>query len=315
MAEKQIYKLKIDENFKKLIPPLTPNEYEQLEENIVRDGCREPLCVWENTIVDGHNRYEICTRLKIPFFLQKVKFSSEEEALNWICANQLGRRNISEETRRYLIGKRYEMEKKLFGNTNPFGKNQHYEKEDGGQFDHHPQMQESKRLTAKKIGKEYNLAEATIRRYGRYAKHIDKLAKNEPVLASEVLAGKVKISRDNISKLAKQSSEVVNNAKTQLNNKNSDFVSYSKTRQIIPAKKEKEDEQKRTVKDMPAYDPDAEISSLALTIPSWISSINRTLSFANFNKTSDKAMEKLQNELKQLKYTIDVMLLAIEENS
>jgi len=307
MIEKQIYNLQIDKNFKQLIPPLAPNEYEQLEENIVRDGCREPLCVWGNTIIDGHNRYEICSRLKIPFSLQEVEFNSEEDALAWICANQLGRRNISEETRRYLIGKRYEMEKKI-GAANFSGKNQHYPKEDGGQFEHHPQMQESKRLTAEKIGKEYNLTQATVRRYGRYAKSIDILAKKEPELISEILTGKIKISKDNVSKLAKQSSEVVNNVKNQLNSNNSDFVNYYKVRKVIPVKKEK-----ITVKNMPVYDPDAEISSLSLTIPSWISSIDRTLAMADFNKTSHKAMKKLKGELKELKYTVDAMLLVIEE--
>ena len=72
MAEKQIYNLRIDEKFKQLIPPLTSIERTQLEENIAKDGCREPLCVWENVIVDGHNRYEICTRLQIPFFVQSM---------------------------------------------------------------------------------------------------------------------------------------------------------------------------------------------------------------------------------------------------
>jgi len=64
---------------------------------------------------------------------------------------------------------------------------------------------------------------------------------------------------------------------------------------------------------MPAYDPDAEISSLTLTIPSWVSSLNRTLSIADFNKASEKAKIKLQNELKNLEYTVNVMLLAVEE--
>lgn len=308
MTEKQIHNLQINKTFKQLIPPLTPNEYSQLEENIVKDGCREPLCVWENTIVDGHNRYEICTRLNIPFLLQEVGFNTHEEAIAWICANQLGRRNISNKTRKYLIGKRYEIEKKLLGATNPSGKNQFSEKEVGDTLCPQPQTQEGKEKTAEKIGKEYNLSQTTIKKYGNYAKSIDKLAKEEPELISEILTGKIKISQDNVTKLAKQSSEEINNVKTQLNNNNNNFVSHSKTR-VIPEKKEK-----TTVKDMPAYDPDAEISSLALTIPSWISSINRTLSVADFNKTSGKARAKLQNELKQLKYTIDVMLLAVEEN-
>lgn len=129
-----------------------------------------------------------------------------------------------------------------------------------------------------------------------------------PEFISKILTGKIKISQNNISKLAKQSPEIVNNVKNHLNGNNRDFVNYAKARKVIPAKKEK-----TTVKDMPVYDPDAEISSLALTIPSWISSINRTLETADFDKTSDKARAKLQNELKQLEYKVNVMRLAIEE--
>ena len=111
MTENKIYNLKIDLEFKKLIPPLTSEEFALLEENIVRDGCREPLCVWDDVIVDGHNRYAICAKNNIPFHIQPLEFMSREDAQNWICANQLGRRNISDETRKYLIGKRYQMEK------------------------------------------------------------------------------------------------------------------------------------------------------------------------------------------------------------
>lgn len=307
MTEKQIYDLQIDEHFKQLIPPLTANEQKQLEENIVKDGCREPLCVWGNIIVDGHNRYEICTRLQIPFCIQQVDFNNREEAIAWICANQLGRRNISEETRRYLIGKRYETEK-ILGTRNHLGKNQHSENEVSATIYHKPQTQKNRGLTAERIGKEYNIAQATVRKYAYYAKTIDNLSKKDPELISELLSGKVKISYENIAKLSKKLPATFNNVKKQLSNKHSNFVSYSEARRIIPQKKNPP-----TIKDMPVYDPDAEISSLALTIPSWISSINRTLSMADLNKASNNAKTKLQNELKNLEYTLNAMLLAVEE--
>lgn len=118
------YKLQVDPEFKSLIAPLDPTERRMLEENLIRDGCREPLSIWNDTILDGHNRYEICCRLHIPFETVQVAVSSREEAIAWICVNQLGRRNISEETRRYLIGKRYGIEK-VIGAHNSAGINQH----------------------------------------------------------------------------------------------------------------------------------------------------------------------------------------------
>ena len=60
-------RLKTDEEFKHLIRPLRQREYTQLEQNILSDGCRDPIVVWNDVIVDGHNRYEICMRYGIPF--------------------------------------------------------------------------------------------------------------------------------------------------------------------------------------------------------------------------------------------------------
>ena len=53
-------KLAINEELRTLIPPLAEDERRLLEENIIRDGCREPLTVWQDTLLDGHNRYDIC---------------------------------------------------------------------------------------------------------------------------------------------------------------------------------------------------------------------------------------------------------------
>ena len=60
MQEKRLYKLKIDEEFQKLIPELTKEESDTLEELLLKEGCREPICVWNDYIIDGHNRYFLC---------------------------------------------------------------------------------------------------------------------------------------------------------------------------------------------------------------------------------------------------------------
>lgn len=86
---------KIIPEFKELMPDLTLEEYSRLEESIKSEGCREPIIVWDDIIVDGHNRYEICQKYNIPFKVLKKDFQSEEDAKEWIILNQLGRRNSS----------------------------------------------------------------------------------------------------------------------------------------------------------------------------------------------------------------------------
>ena len=118
-------KLIISEEFRDLIRPLKHSEFIQLEENICKDGCLQPIVIWNGTIVDGHNRYAICLKHNIPFSVKNMTFSCKDEVIAWICKNQLGRRNISEETRHYLIGRQYESEKNILRSKNPNGYNQY----------------------------------------------------------------------------------------------------------------------------------------------------------------------------------------------
>ena len=87
--------MKIDETFRSLIPPLSEEEFKQLKENILKDGCREPLVVWNDTLIDGHNRYKICTENNIEFKTVQKEFKDKQEATEWIILNQFGRRNLS----------------------------------------------------------------------------------------------------------------------------------------------------------------------------------------------------------------------------
>ena len=86
----------IDQEFKALIPPLTPDERAGLEASILAEGCRDALIVWGDILIDGHNRYEICTKHNIPYKTQPIEFASRTEARIWIRKNQLARRNLTD---------------------------------------------------------------------------------------------------------------------------------------------------------------------------------------------------------------------------
>lgn len=94
--------IKIDEEFKNLIPPLSKEEYQGLEDSLKSEGCREAIIVWNGTIVDGHNRYEICTKNGIAFEAKEKEFESKDKAKEWIIKNQFSRRNITSFTRARL---------------------------------------------------------------------------------------------------------------------------------------------------------------------------------------------------------------------
>ena len=89
--------LKINEEFKSLIPKLTAEEYEGLEASIIQEGCRDKIVTWKGYIIDGHNRYEICNKHSIAFeVLEKDNFETETDVKLWIKNNQFHRKNLSE---------------------------------------------------------------------------------------------------------------------------------------------------------------------------------------------------------------------------
>ena len=103
----------INEDFKSLIPPLTPEEYIQLEKNILADGCRDALVTWQNWIVDGHNRFEICNKHNIPYKTIIKNFDNDSDAKVWIIDNQDGRRNLPDFAKFELKQKKAEILKEI----------------------------------------------------------------------------------------------------------------------------------------------------------------------------------------------------------
>lgn len=168
--------LTIDPEFAALCGKLSAEELNLLESGIERDGCLEPIILWANngdTIIDGHHRYGICTRLGVTFKTKSLRFESREEVVEWIACHQLGRRNASDETKSYLRGKRYKVEKKQ-----------------GERTDLTSGHNAQKSTAAEKLATEYGVDEKTIRRDADFAEAVDTLAENVgPAVKSEILSG------------------------------------------------------------------------------------------------------------------------------
>ena len=184
--------LQIDPEFRSLLPTLTTEESAALEESIEREGCRDALIVWGDTLVDGHNRHEICTRRGFPFEMRKMDFDSREDVIIWICANQNARRNITPEQKAYLVGKRMEAEKsKLGGNRKS--------------KPHDEALIEEKGKTSARIAKEIGVARATVERAAQYARAVDTLAADSPTIKRKILSGEIKLPRATIVEIAAKS--------------------------------------------------------------------------------------------------------------
>ena len=94
--------IEIKQEFKDLIPPLTKEEFKQLENNCMSEGIREKILTWNGFIIDGHNRFEIATRWDLDYETESKHFDNEEAVKEWMILNQFGRRNLSNYQRSVL---------------------------------------------------------------------------------------------------------------------------------------------------------------------------------------------------------------------
>ncbi|MDW8205047.1 MAG: ParB N-terminal domain-containing protein [Cytophagales bacterium] len=182
----------IEEQFKHFIPPLAEDEFRQLEDNIRKEGCRDALIVWERNgkyiLIDGHNRYQICTTYNLPFRVQLIDFADEEAAKDWMINNQLGKRNVTEETKAYLRGLQYKQEKRKVGGT---GSNQFQKTGEGER-------------TAERLAEQHQVSEKTIRSDEKFAEALDKLTQGNEQLKWDLLNKRIKFSKLQLISLADQ---------------------------------------------------------------------------------------------------------------
>jgi hypothetical protein len=102
--------IKINDVLRAYIEPLTESEYQALERSILTEGCRDALVLWEDVLVDGHNRYQICQQHGIPFKVtENTSFRSMEDVKLWMIDNNLGRRSISDYQRGVLALRKKEI--------------------------------------------------------------------------------------------------------------------------------------------------------------------------------------------------------------
>lgn len=204
--------LKIDPEFSAQILPLNFEELQQLERNILRDGkLTDPIIVWNKTILDGHNRYDILKKHSfIEYEIKEMKFSSRQEALIWICNHQLGRRNLTPERRKYLIGKRYEAEKHISQNR---GNQYTSVKKDATDQNDPCQNKSGSHVTRQRIANETGTSEGYVQRAEKYMNGVEAAEEAAPGAREEILNGQIKAVDREICAIAKapkeQRSEIV----------------------------------------------------------------------------------------------------------
>lgn len=198
-VEQTEQKINIDPKIQSLIPPLKPDELSKLRESISAEGCRDPLVVWKDhtVLLDGHNRYAICQELGKSFSVLEKEFPDEDHAMLWVLKNQFGRRNLSPTQFRFMVGREYELEKKVSWGGD--------RKSDAVIENQLPQSEgdDSPRETAERLAKEHNISRSTVERSADLYKALEIIRDVAPNFAQRVESEKIKVPKKDILTLVK----------------------------------------------------------------------------------------------------------------
>ena len=191
--------LQINPKFEQIIPPLTEDEFAQLEENILKLGrVIEPIQVWKGFIVDGHHRYKIVQKHpEITYTTCEREFESEIEAVDWICGYQLGRRNLNDIARKVLTAQKYQAIKQM----GKFHGNQHTLPKKSGLVDNQPDHNAHGTRTV--LSNELGVTNDYIWRSLAVSNGLEAAEEIKPGVKADILSGKIKPTEKEVANIAK----------------------------------------------------------------------------------------------------------------
>lgn len=293
------HELKIDADIQRLKQPLSKEAMMNLRQQLLSFGCQESLLIWDGTIIDGTNRYDICKSNNIAFRTETAPVTSKDEAIVFVCKQQLLREDLVYEMRKYLIGRLYRAEVNA-KTTKTFDSNRIRRQYALGKTSR-------KQDILLEVSSYLNISGGTVLKYGIFSKCVDNIRKNDPVIAKGILEGRIKVSHSNIMQLEGCSSwelKLIGNAinlDKECHIRSSDISKALSHRAVAdPIPTSKFDDSDLPIRKMPVYDPDSDISSLIYTIPAWINSVNRAQANTDFQKISVVAKERTLMQLNRL---------------
>lgn len=309
------YNLKIDPELKYLVLPLSKSEKQIVEDEICESNAKYSIRTWNDYILVDYDYYDYYRMLQLPYETTSICLNNKEEAIAWVCENQTFRKGLPEEMRRYLIGKRSIMETAL-GAHEYVNMRQHNTRR-MNTITKTSKYDSTITQTRERLAAEYSIGVNTVRKYEMCASAVDQLREIVPEFIDKHLSGYIKVSIDRLEAMAQLSPSQLHTECAQIKadteNKKSSRWKKRLQKEIQENAVAMEAAKVVSIKDMPVYDPDSEISSLSLTIPSWISSIERVLNVTKMSETSRSARIRLDAALNNLKNTSDVMLQRLWE--
>ena len=291
-----------DETFRALNIPISPASRREMERKIRKGESVEPIISWKGYIITGYEQDDLYLKYHRSVSTKEMFFPRKSDAISWLCQQQLKRIDLVWAAKAWLISRLYEALREV-ANRQAAREEFQYRQLSPSQHAHEafgPSKESGTVL--RQLGAEYNYHKETIRRYVHFGRQLDKLEEMVPGIRVRILTGELEVLIRHMPALVKMPvedlKEMAENRKCKVLLPPSEFIVKDETKKDVRPKASIHVEP--GIKQMPEFDPDAELNGLRYTIPAWKKAILRTATRTDFSRISNAGKESLKQALCEL---------------
>lgn len=291
-----------DETFRSLNIPISPASRKEMERKIRKGEPVEPIISWKGYIVSGYEQDDLYLKYHRSVSTKEMFFPRKSDAIAWLCHQQLKRADLVWTAKAWLISRLYEALREV-ANRQVAREEFQYRQLSPSSHIHEPfGPPKENTLILRQLGTEYNYHRETIRRYVHFGRQLDELEGMVPGIRVRILTGELDVLIKHMPALIKMPVEdlkkMAENRKCKALLPPSEFIVKEEVRKDLRQKTDVHVEP--GIKQMPEYDPDAELNGLRYTIPAWKKAILRTTTRTDFSRITDAGKKSLRLALSDL---------------
>ena len=291
-----------DDTFKALNIPISPTSRREMERKIRKGEMVDPIISWKGYILTGYEQDDLYLKYHRNAHVKEMFFPRKSDAIVWLCQQQLKRTDLIWTAKAWLLSRLYEAMRDVA--------NRQVAKEEFQYRRLSPSPRASElfgpakenSVILRQLGSEYDYHKETIRRYVRFGRQLDELEEMVPGIRIRILTGNLGVMIRHMPALVKMPVEQIKEMAEDKNCK----VLLPPSEFFEKSEEKKETRQKTNIhvetgiKQMPEYDPDAEVNGLRYTIPAWRKAILRTATRTDFSRITTNGKEGLKQALREL---------------
>lgn len=305
-----------DPMFRALNIPLSPENRKELDRKIRRGEPVDPVISWKGYILTGYEQDDIFLKYRksSAAVTKEMYFPRRSDAVAWLCHQQLKRTDLIWAAKAWLISRLYEALRDIASRRAASTEFQY--RQLSPSTSSLPPIKPIRESTAvlNQLGEEFHYHKETIRRYIRFGRQLDKLEEKVPGIRNRILTGDLIVQMVHMPALTRVPAERL-----------AVMIHDRRTRHLIPPSEyitrapERKHRQKNDIKvepgikQMPKYDPDAELNGLRYTMGAWRKAIARTAEQANFMNATEAGKEDLKQAINRLILEAQSLYRMLEE--